>query len=92
MERSIVQFGFGPQSVKMFPSFPLPNGGEPIPAEYIDRLFEPFSRASFEKAQEGLGLGLYIASEIARAHRGSRAGASTAETCFTFRMLLSHDT
>lgn len=63
------------------------NAGEPIPAENIDRLFQPFFRASRRSGHQGLGLGLYIASEIGRAHGGTLNVASTAEeTRFTFRM------
>jgi signal transduction histidine kinase len=63
------------------------NGGEPIPPAWMGRLFQPFSRASARPGQEGLGLGLYIAAEIARAHEGTLEAQSTAEqTCFTFRI------
>lgn len=63
------------------------NTGERIPAPLIDRLFEPFVRAALQPNQQGLGLGLYIANEIARAHGGSLTVHSTAEaTQFTFRM------
>lgn len=63
------------------------NLGEPIQPETLPHLFHPFSRASARRGQEGLGLGLYIASEIARAHGGSLEVASTTEnTRFTFRM------
>jgi signal transduction histidine kinase len=63
------------------------NTGEPIPAGIRDHLFKPFSRASASAGQQGLGLGLYIASEIARAHDGSLTVESSAEeTRFTFRM------
>jgi signal transduction histidine kinase len=65
------------------------NTGEPIPLDIVGRLFLPFSRASEQSNQQGLGLGLYIASEIARAHEGSLEVVSTeAETCFTFTMKL----
>ena len=65
------------------------NRGEPLPAKLIEWLFQPFSRASFRPGQQGLGLGLYIASEIARAHGGSLTVASSVEeTRFTFRMPL----
>jgi signal transduction histidine kinase len=63
------------------------NLGDPIPPETADRLFQPFSRASAEPGQQGLGLGLYIASEIARAHEGTlEVASSPEETRFTFRM------
>ena len=63
------------------------NTGEPIPATTIERLFQPFTRAAAGPEQKGLGLGLYIASEIARAHEGRLDVTSTAaKTCFTFRM------
>ena len=63
------------------------NRGAPIPTDTIDRLFLPFSRGEGHKKQQGLGLGLYIASEIARAHGGKIDVVSTLEeTKFTFRM------
>jgi signal transduction histidine kinase len=66
------------------------NSGQPIPAEAMDRLFQPFYRVSAQEAPQGLGLGLYIASEIARAHGGSiDVTSSPQETRFTFRMPLS---
>lgn len=66
------------------------NAGEPIPAATLSRLFHPFTRATARPMQEGLGLGLYIASEIARAHDGVLSVQSdAAETRFTFRMPLA---
>jgi sigma-B regulation protein RsbU (phosphoserine phosphatase) len=65
------------------------NGGEPIPPAAMERLFEPFFRGSIRPSQQGLGLGLYIASEIARAHGGAlEATSNSTETRFTFRMPL----
>ena len=63
------------------------NGGHPIPAEAIDRLFQPFQRGEGEKRFQGLGLGLYIASQIAEAHGGKIEVTSNAqETRFAFSM------
>ena len=63
------------------------NSGKPIPPEALEKLFQPFTREDARSSQNGLGLGLYIASEIARAHNGELTVASDAkETCFTFRM------
>jgi phosphoserine phosphatase RsbU/P len=65
------------------------NGGEPISPAAMERLFEPFFRGSIRPSQQGLGLGLYIASEIARAHGGAlEATSNSTETRFTFRMPL----
>jgi sigma-B regulation protein RsbU (phosphoserine phosphatase) len=65
------------------------NEGDPISAEAMERLFYPFSRGDVRESQQGLGLGLYIASEIARAHGGAINATSTPElTRFTFRMPL----
>jgi len=65
------------------------NAGAPIPHEAQSRLFQPFTRASLRPHQQGLGLGLYISAEIARAHRGVLSVVSdAAETRFTFRMPL----
>jgi signal transduction histidine kinase len=63
------------------------NAGEPIPPEALQRLFQPFTREDFRPSQQGLGLGLYIAFEIARAHGGKlEVTSTTEETRFTFRM------
>jgi signal transduction histidine kinase len=63
------------------------NAGEPIAKETQQRLFHPFSRGSSAKHQEGLGLGLYIAYQIAAAHNGTLSVDSTpASTTFTLSM------
>jgi phosphoserine phosphatase RsbU/P len=63
------------------------NAGEPIPESAIPKLFEPFFRGDVRDSRQGLGLGLYIASQIAQAHGGRLAVSSTLEeTCFTFIM------
>lgn len=63
------------------------NGGEPIPAATMERLFQPFYRGEVQPNLKGLGLGLYIASQIAQAHGGRLDVKSDAEeTRFTFRM------
>ena len=63
------------------------NASTPIPPEALENVFQPFFRGSIRPSQQGLGLGLYIASEIAKAHGGKIDVDSTpAETRFTFRM------
>ncbi len=63
------------------------NAGEAISPAGLARLFQPFVRGEVRANQQGLGLGLYIASEIAHAHSGQLTVTSTAEeTRFTFLM------
>ena len=63
------------------------NAGERIPPEAMDKLFEPFFRGKARASRQGLGLGLYIASQIAKAHGGELVATSNPEeTTFTFTM------
>jgi sigma-B regulation protein RsbU (phosphoserine phosphatase) len=63
------------------------NGGKPIPALTIQKLFQPFFRGDDTADQQGLGLGLYIASEIAKAHGGSlKVASDETETRFRFQI------
>jgi signal transduction histidine kinase len=63
------------------------NAGDPIAPAALQHLFHPFYRSEAHGYREGLGLGLYIAHQIATAHGGTLAVASTEEeTRFTFRM------
>jgi signal transduction histidine kinase len=68
------------------------NGGDPIPPVIMERLFQPFYRGQVRPSVQGLGLGLYIASQIASAHGGRLDVKSDAsETRFTFRMPIASD-
>lgn len=63
------------------------NGGSPIPDAARAQLFQPFSRGAAGTSQQGLGLGLYIASQIAEAHGGKlEMSSDEQETTFTFTM------
>ena len=63
------------------------NSGKKIPDAAMKHLFQPFSRGEVKPGQQGLGLGLYIASEIAEAHGGTLSvESSDEETAFAFRM------
>lgn len=63
------------------------NAGDAIPPAVLNRMFQPFARGAVQPNKQGLGLGLFIASEIARAHGGTLRVVSTAEeTRFTFQM------
>jgi phosphoserine phosphatase RsbU/P len=67
----------------------IANAGTPIPEAAMPNLFQPFFRGQVRASLQGLGLGLHIASEIAKAHEGTLSVTSTAdETRFTFLMPL----
>ncbi|TGY94768.1 PAS domain-containing sensor histidine kinase [Marinicauda pacifica] len=60
------------------------NAGEPISSAARENLFRPFFKGDPQSSPQGLGLGLYISSEIAAAHGGSlTVDSDTDQTCFT---------
>lgn len=72
-------------------SIEVRNRGPAIPPSALHRIFEPLERGpgaqSGAGSQDGLGLGLYIAREIARAHGGEiQAYSDEIETVFTVRL------
>jgi signal transduction histidine kinase len=68
-------------------SLAVSNEGAPIPPDTISRLFQPYWRGTTGSPQGGLGLGLYIAAEIARSHGGTLdVSSSEAGTTFTFTL------
>jgi PAS domain S-box-containing protein len=63
------------------------NSGATIEPPELERLFQPFFRGKVRGSREGLGLGLYICSEIAKAHGGTIGVTSEqGKTCFTLWM------
>jgi signal transduction histidine kinase len=72
-------------------SIEVKNRGPAIPPSALYRIFEPLERGPGAQnrsgSQDGLGLGLYIAREIARAHDGEiQASSDETETVFTVRL------
>ncbi len=68
-------------------SITVTNTGDKIPAEKMLNLFKPFFTTNSSNNKSGLGLGLYISSEIAKAHGGKLNVSSTDEkTVFSFIM------
>lgn len=69
------------------------NRGTPIAAEHLERLFQPYWQDQGGSSRGGLGLGLFIVDQIARAHGGSMRVSSSAEagTTFTFCMPIRRD-
>ena len=61
------------------------NSGKRIPQNTLSNLFKPFERADESDSLQGLGLGLYIADQIAKAHSGKIAAISD-ETGTVFRL------
>jgi signal transduction histidine kinase len=65
----------------------ITNASAGIPQVVLDRIFQPFARGEVKPGQQGLGLGLYIASEIAIAHHGRLEVLSIEEeVTFSFYM------
>jgi len=63
------------------------NAGDDIPDSIMANLFQPFSRGTTKSSQKGLGLGLFIASEIAKAHKGRLFATShDGETSFVLQI------
>ncbi|KWU27915.1 MULTISPECIES: sensor histidine kinase [Burkholderia] len=68
------------------------NSGPAIDPRTLDRIFDPLERGEADRSRRtgddaGLGLGLFIANEIAKAHRGRiDARSDQTETVFTVRL------
>jgi signal transduction histidine kinase len=72
-----------------YATFSVNNGGEPIPKDVLPFIFNPMGRFSQHSVvdhppSEGLGLGLFIASEIVASHKGSINVISDLEQGTTF--------
>ena len=63
------------------------NEGPTLTDEVRRGLFKPFVREEVRPSQEGLGLGLFISSEIAKAHGGELV-ATSEDDVTTFRFVL----
>jgi signal transduction histidine kinase len=66
----------------------IKNNGEPIPPEQASHIFERFYRARADGRIPGHGLGLSIASELARAHGGELELARSDSEWTEFRLRL----
>ncbi|WGV19745.1 HAMP domain-containing sensor histidine kinase [Pseudomonas putida] len=80
--------------VEGVPRVSVQNSGEPIPPEVMPFIFKPEGRYSSYSSGErgsaaGLGLGLFIASEIVGKHGGRIDVVSTEEQGTTFEVVLS---
>ena len=68
----------GRRSGRLLPRAVLDSGAGP-PAEFIERLFEPFSTTK----PEGVGLGLTVARQVAESHGGRlEFSRGVGATCF----------
>lgn len=63
------------------------NKGKPIPEATLKTLFQPFFKGDTPSSPHGLGLGLYISSEIVSAHGGAiNVNWEDGTICFTVEM------
>jgi signal transduction histidine kinase len=69
------------------------NAGPAIAAEERDRIFERFYRARESRGRQvdGAGLGLSLAREIARAHRGDLFLDMTGDSLTSFVLVLPRE-
>lgn len=86
-----IRYGQGPVTVQLAREgdgvrVAVHNGGPPIAAEKLATIFDPYRRGT--SVRGGVGLGLYIVQQIARAHDGEVEVTSTeaAGTTFTVRL------
>ena len=86
-----VEFADGTDPLRLGPGdvVRLAAGAEMV--GIMSSLFQPFYRSSSPgPARDGLGLGLYIADMIAKAHGGAlEVTSDDVRTCFTFEMPLT---
>jgi signal transduction histidine kinase len=68
----------------------ITNRGEPIPPAILPFIFDAFRRGRTDHVlgTQGLGLGLFIAQQIARSHGGSIAVTASKGEATTFRVRL----
>jgi hypothetical protein len=68
--------------------------GPGIPEADLSRIFNRFERAASTHDYGGLGLGLYVARQIAEAHGGTIVAANVPRggACFTVRLPLREPT
>jgi signal transduction histidine kinase len=69
------------------------NGGDPIPPGELPKIFDPLIRGSSAEHPKSnrpgsIGMGLYIAREVAKSHNGRIDVISTAESGTTFKIRL----
>jgi signal transduction histidine kinase len=64
------------------------NSGAPIPPADLDAIFDPFRRPARPRTSAGLGLGLFIAHEVARSHGAKIWATSSREEGTQFSTLL----
>lgn len=67
------------------------NEGNPISPELIPVLFHPMQRGAEAQSDRSVGLGLFIAQDIVRAHRGSIDVTSSASEGTTFSVRLPRE-
>jgi len=67
-------------------SIAVRNWGAPIPEPLRAQLFQPMVRGEVDASSRSVGLGLYIVSEIAKAHGGAVAVESELDSGTVFTM------
>ena len=67
----------------------IANRGPPIPPAILPFIFDAFRQGRIDRPhRKGLGLGLFIAQQVARSHGGAIAVTSTVDEGTTFQVRL----
>lgn len=77
---ALINVSVGDNSVRIA----VQNHGEPIPAQDLPYIFEPFYRSQQTALTSGYGIGLSLVERIVRLHRGSLTVESAPEKLTTF--------
>lgn len=73
-------------------TFSVRDHGNGIPISAQKRIFEKFERAETKRVNDGLGMGLYIARQLAEAHHGTLNVKSAVGEGATFTLTLPRQT
>jgi phosphoserine phosphatase RsbU/P len=76
---------------RLFAAIAVSDTGRGIPADAMDALFQPYSRAGAPPQEQGMGLGLYICDQLVRRMGGEIEVESQVGAGSTFTILLPFD-
>ena len=67
------------QTIGAYADLTVTNSGPVVPADQVDRLFQPFQKLAPDRQGEGYGLGLAIVTAVTEAHHATLTAAARPE-------------